>query len=830
MNKASIVTGVLLTACLCAEGGEVAFTSKPAVQRKNGLTTVSFTVNRSTDVAVYVLDAKGKCVRHLAAGVLSEKAPAPLKPGLEQSVVWDGKDDYGKAATGGPFKVRVALGLKPEFGGFLLHHRDMLPPVARLAVGPKGELYCFYIDPASLEQNNGGFKIRVRSREGKHLRTLLPIPAGMEPERYKAFGAFFDEDGHVVPRIFNWQSMALQPHIGGFRKDVHCHAPVASSKRDLYWIVRGNGLACLSMDGGTPYPTFLSKGLTKAGLRGYMALSSDEKHLYLSANDHAVYRVDLQTRKAAPFIGNPGKAGGEALLKGPQGLAAAKGLVYVADRGNDRIAIFKETDGSYVSERKTPKPYHVSVDATTGALYVISEPKEMFSRVLKFDSSTAKAPSKTMELPKNWAKKGPWLMAADTSTRPVRLYFPTRGYAKGFGGNLTAFDDVDEGFKRVGVPQPKGRYSLCHKDLTVDQRRNELYVKISRKRATWYRFDADTCEFKGKVAPTGCDGSSGGQLVSDSKGRLVTYSWRHKSKSQALRLWTREGKPIPAKTPGWSGLMNFQQNYMDVSVKDEIYVVPGSNGHMKWTAGGAGNLTVFGMDLLPKRVAVSGVSLGCIPRLDLAGNIYLAENVRPLDGNYPKFFAGKLKTGKGVGFPRREWADWPYIYMYGSIVKFPPEGGKILAKAPKDAKGLRVFRYPMRFQRNRRGALKGAQWVRFGVSPYSNINIGGGGSQNCMCEGSGFGVDGFGRVFYPNLGRFRVEVIDTNNNFIGTFGKYGNMDSGGPDAIVKTPDIPLAWPTYVAVGDTYAFVSDVASTRIVKVKLNYTAEEVCPVP
>jgi hypothetical protein len=27
----------------------------------------------------------------------------------------------------------------------------------------------------------------------------------------------------------------------------------------------------------------------------------------------------------------------------------------------------------------------------------------------------------------------------------------------------------------------------------------------------------------------------------------------------------------------------------------------------------------------------------------------------------------------------------------------------------------------------------------------------------------------------------------------------------------------------------YAFVSDVASTRVVKVKLNYAAEEICPI-
>ncbi len=99
-----------------------------------------------------------------------------------------------------------------------------------------------------------------------------------------------------------------------------------------------------------------------------------------------------------------------------------------------------------------------------------------------------------------------------------------------------------------------------------------------------------------------------------------------------------------------------------------------------------------------------------------------------------------------------------------------------------------------------------------------------------MCEGSGFDVDPFGRVFFPNLGQFRVEVVDTNNNPITTFGKYGNEDSGGPKALVQKPDIPLAWPTYVAVSDRWAYVADTVNRRVVRVKLAYAAEETCPVP
>ena len=83
-------------------------------------------------------------------------------------------------------------------------------------------------------------------------------------------------------------------------------------------------------------------------------------------------------------------------------------------------------------------------------------------------------------------------------------------------------------------------------------------------------------------------------------------------------------------------------------------------------------------------------------------------------------------------------------------------------------------------------------------------------------------MDPVGRVFYPNLGQFRVEVIDTNNNFIASFGTYGNPDSGGPG-------IPLAWPVYVTVSDTHAYVADTVNRRVVKVRLGARAEATCEV-
>lgn len=93
--------------------GEAGFASPPKAKKVGGQTVIDFACAASTDVEVAVLDAQGRVVRHLAAGVLGAKnaPPAPLKPGLSQALEWDGNDDYGAAAQGGPFKARVRAGM-----------------------------------------------------------------------------------------------------------------------------------------------------------------------------------------------------------------------------------------------------------------------------------------------------------------------------------------------------------------------------------------------------------------------------------------------------------------------------------------------------------------------------------------------------------------------------------------------------------------------------------------------------------------------------------------------------------------------------------------------
>ena len=175
--------------------------------------------------------------------------------------------------------------------------------------------------------------------------------------------------------------------------------------------------------------------------------------------------------------------------------------------------------------------------------------------------------------------------------------------------------------------------------------------------------------------------------------------------------------------------------------------------------------------------------------------------------------------------------------MYGSIVKFPPSGGVIWydpkhrlspsveGKPPETLLAEPALKVQAHLGYHTRVPIEvqGAEWFRFGFAPFTLTHTG---SNTCMCQGAGFDVDEFGRVFYPNLGQFRVEVIDNSNNFITAFGRYGNED----DAPQGPADVVLAWPLSVAVSDTYAYVADTLNRRVVRVKLDYAAEASAAVP
>ena len=122
-----------------AQAGDVSFAVKPsATKTADGKVRIEFAVSRETDVSVCIEDGQGRIVRRLASGVLGTNAPAPLKPGLAQSIEWDGKADWKKPAPPGPYKVRVMLGLGAKYDKEAMAAPLSIGDVQTMATGPDG--------------------------------------------------------------------------------------------------------------------------------------------------------------------------------------------------------------------------------------------------------------------------------------------------------------------------------------------------------------------------------------------------------------------------------------------------------------------------------------------------------------------------------------------------------------------------------------------------------------------------------------------------------------------------------------------------------------------
>jgi hypothetical protein len=211
----------------------------------------------------------------------------------------------------------------------------------------------------------------------------------------------------------------------------------------------------------------------------------------------------------------------------------------------------------------------------------------------------------------------------------------------------------------------------------------------------------------------------------------------------------------------------------------------------------------------------SEVAVG--PKFDADGNVYFAEQIKPKGQSCPP----ELKDVPGAA------------RLYGSIVKFPPSGGVFSfggritpppgapkARAAPGAQATDCV-YTWKSGRDMPCRVTGAEWVRMGVSHVEHAG--------CTCENIRFDVDEFGRVFYPDLCRFRVGVLDTAGNEVTHFGGYGNADSAGPKSAVPEPAIAFSWLVGVGVTDRYAYMGDTLNRWLLRARLVYAAEETCGV-
>lgn len=796
------------------------FTSAPKIVRDESGVAVAFALGRAADVEVAVLDAKGQVVRHLAAGVLGAKTPPPppLQPGLEQKIPWDGRNDLGAEAAGGPFKVRVRAGMSVRFGRFLggspytggVVQMPYRAPVNGLVVDADGNLFVKMMSSVGSHGNSGMWPWHLRKfdRNGDYVRTLLPYAPSTAPEKATGVELLKTPDGRFTPSL----KTSLYPVFAVLGNEI---GPRMVDGRILFIHTEARRLNFLSVDGSNRVDTVAmwsdkSKVKCPAWLDIQVALSPDGRTAYYSnvagtAYDGKkpsdidpawpqgrVYRHDLTKpgEDPVPFFDLPQPAGETWMPSAWDKKTAAAGIdtdaqgnVLVGDLVNQEVVEISP-EGKKRSATKVAWPDKVVVSRKTGALYVVSRkvsrgalpPATLYKIAGRGDEAKVVA-----EMPLKGTVGG--AIALDESG--VLWLAGQEKEQEKLGDTLLRIED--RGNALVAGTKP-----LLNRDaeaigfvgyMDVDREAELVYV-TGNGSGVW-RYHGETGQ-GGRLPIKAVD------LAIGPGGHI--YAWGLGSYEGPIARYTRDLRPAPL---GGAGPNTYGQLYgragrgsavcgMDVDQKGRVYATYGTNECHVRVYDETGKLVDF-----PRKetrgdhkgevpAVITGVTgYGGSLRVDLQGNLYL------LQAGVPK------GTPAAPGHEKDEASR----QAVGTVYKFPPTGGEI------QTKDFSVV------------GVTGAVATYPGCGPVSRWNAVGA----CACTKPRFDVDDYGRLYLPNATTFTVSVRDNAGNEIVSFGSYGNLDSAGPE-------IPMGWPVTAGASDKYVYVGDALNHRVVRADKTFALE------
>jgi hypothetical protein len=828
----------------------VSFTRKPTVSRAGAKVTISFAVSGRTDAEVAIINAQSQVVRHLAAGVLgaTSKPPSPLKTGLAQSLEWDGKDDYGQPVpvAGCSARVRLGMGVKVDkiVGGDPYAFWSMLSfrgdhaqwNMLGLEAKPDGNVYLL----GNITSYGQGPALRQYDARGNYRRTVFPIPAGKPVADVKGWGINVGTNGtYALKASFGWATANPEWTLLSGRM-THSLATrlLASPGSDTLCIARadskkGNRQITIGTDSTlrsfNPTPVFDGDPMSMKGPL-FTALTPDRKSRYVSGlfaadekrakhtapwHNGQVWKVEIATRKASLFFEleekdlTPDRSG--KTRANPyamfHGLAVdSDGRVFICDRQNGRIAVV-DKDGKLVRSIPVANPDTIAVNPKSKAIYVTTRVGNYHKRgklvLLKFrDWTRDKVPATTVVLQQGiGAFISSSFMAAVEDKGEIMIWvvhvaLPARVY-KDTGAGLKLVKD----FYKSG-PQQR---ALDLQHMMVDQKTGDAYISDSQSYCfrvrDWKNPKFELCMQDPKP------GKASAWAMGYMKTRLPAASIAIDSGNRFLYALNHYGKPVSRWkmdgkyfTPAPVGNSNALTLPLTCSW---IFQGLGQRGMAAAPGGGLATVGVL--------VTARGM------HTDYSGPLHFFKpdaTKTPWKGLKISKFRGPRNNSGGVRF---DLQGNLYAGLYDRKVNNVPQGFN-KDKDIRETTG-RIYKFAPT------GTGKDGDWFPTEPAAPAKVYDVLYGPLAADSRTPRFGVDGYGRIYYPSGLLSKVSVIDNQGNRILAFGTYGNRDSMGglKGDLVPTKDIPMAWPNSVDATDDYIYLTDTLNIRLMRLVKTFAA-------
>lgn len=852
-----------ITALLCLSvpvwGAEPTFRVKPSTARSGERVQIAFAVSATTDVEVAILDAQGKIVRHLAAGVLggTYPPPAPLAAGLTQKLNWDGKDDDGRPVAD-PKKctVRVRAGMRAALkqivgGDPYAYYSDEMGDsdhspwgIAGLEAKPDGKVYVL-----GHSSNLGPPALRQYDADGNYLRTLFPPPAGKDASAMKGWGINVRPDGTYAPKFNKLTDPSLTTTFLDTKLGMAQLVPTPQPDRLTLWrsshrtgcldlmMMHTDGTIAAKADQREPGPIVKQPPFPLGpvepnshfvhSLLGprFTCYAPDGKSLYLSGlfagvtrygsvhevpregfwRDGQVWRVDTATGTAQVFF--------------------ALSADSIPTGNKERTTAFGGGPGYSAL-------HGVAVDQHEN-LFVCDR---LNQRVRVLDKQGKELRQLPVEYPD----------AVAVNPRTGALYVTTRwgDYHKRGEVQLLKFDNWqrDEG--------PSATTKVSKTGYTTHRERSYLAVcEGSQGTNVWVAYTQMPVRIYR-------DGPQGLTLLKDffrvdGAQRCLGFD-RMQVDARSEEVYLLDSHDTIWKVADWSA-----PKFIKLPLRTASIAIDARQRHLyaRTLADGA-----------------SSNSVGRIARFQLDQPDYPPANFGETGTNrlttkfvYEWCFEGNADKGMAVaangnvaivGMPKDG------LRLFAGSQDQVPWNAVTLRALPNNAGGVRFDRagnlYVGIADKPPSENLPGFQGDRFAAAtgriykyaPTGSLASGnlfpkppegpahvydvpyGAFETDCVTRSPRFGIDGFGRICFPTNIAPRVTVMDNAGNEILHFGRYGNRDSCGGLAgdLVPTSGVPLAFPNSVDATDDYLYVADMVNLRLLRLAKQFALEATAAIP